>query len=560
VTFLPIVARELRTASRRRGVYWVRSGAALSIIVVGTWLFLLMRDSQPQQLALALFGILAGGAVLYCLLSGVRATADCLSEEKREGTLGLLFLTDLKGYDVVLGKLAATSLNALYGVLAVVPMLAVPLLLGGVTPGEFGRMAVVALNALYFSLSVGMCVSALSRSARAAIAVTFLVIFLFEAVLPGTGAVFAMLAKANAVRPIYLIPSAGFSFFMGFDVHYRTAPNLFWWSIGVTHMAAWIFLGLSALIVPRSWRDQPAGIARLRWRDRWQLWSYGNSAERRAFRARLLGANAFYWLAARARLKPAMVWGLLGLLGCGWTWGLVKFGSDWLSSPTYFATGIILNLLLKGWLASEVGRQLAEDRKRGALELLLSTPLTVKEILRGQRLALQRQFLGPSIAVLAICLVLMAATAHEAPADDERTVFLSWLAGMAVFATDLMALYYVGMWQALVSRNPNRAASASVARVLVLPWVVFALIALGISLGIVQRVSEPGENFFLGLWFCLGLATDIGFGGWARHKLLSEFRSAAAQRYTSRPGLWERLFKGSEQAGPVLAEHTTAEG
>src|SRR5256885_8919754 len=42
---------------------------------------------------------------------------------------------------------------------------------------------------------------------------------------------------------------------------------------------------------------------------------------------------------------------------------------------------------LKGWFASEVGRQLAEERKRGALELLLSTPLTVKEILRGQRLA-----------------------------------------------------------------------------------------------------------------------------------------------------------------------------
>jgi hypothetical protein len=84
--------------------------------------------------------------------------------------------------------------------------------------------------------------------------------------------------------------------------------------------------------------------------------------------------------------------------------------------------------------------------------------------------------------------------------------------------------------------------------VLVLPWVVFALIALGISLGIVLRVTEPGENFFLGLWFCLGLATDIGFGGWARHKLLSEFRSAAAQRYMSRPGLLKRMFAGDEAA------------
>jgi hypothetical protein len=39
MTFLPIVARELRVAARRRGTYWVRSGAALGILVVGTWFF-----------------------------------------------------------------------------------------------------------------------------------------------------------------------------------------------------------------------------------------------------------------------------------------------------------------------------------------------------------------------------------------------------------------------------------------------------------------------------------------------------------------------------------------
>ena len=41
------------------------------------------------------------------------------------------------------------------------------------------------------------------------------------------------------------------------------------------------------------------------------------------------------------------------------------------------------------------GRQFAEDRHSGALELVVSTPLGVKEILRGQWLALRRQFLGP---------------------------------------------------------------------------------------------------------------------------------------------------------------------
>src|SRR5256885_5281345 len=61
-----------------------------------------------------LFRALFGFAFVYCLFIGARLTADCLSEEKREGTLGLLFLTDLKGYDVVFGKLAATSVNSIY--------------------------------------------------------------------------------------------------------------------------------------------------------------------------------------------------------------------------------------------------------------------------------------------------------------------------------------------------------------------------------------------------------------------------------------------------------------
>ena len=130
MTFLPIVARELRIAARRRSTYWVRSGAALVIMVIGTWFFLVNEQRPPHEIAVVLFSILTGGAVLYCLFCGVRSTADCLSEEKREGTLGLLFLTDLKGYDVVFGKLAATSLNGFYGVLAVVPMLALPLLDG----------------------------------------------------------------------------------------------------------------------------------------------------------------------------------------------------------------------------------------------------------------------------------------------------------------------------------------------------------------------------------------------------------------------------------------------
>src|SRR6266511_1264923 len=120
MTFLPVVERELRAASRRRQTYWRRSLAALVTIGICVWVWFTFSGGGIQhQRAQALFYTISGLTFAYSLLAGAGATADCLSEEKRDGTLGLLFLTDLKSYDVVLGKLTATSVDSFYRLLAV---------------------------------------------------------------------------------------------------------------------------------------------------------------------------------------------------------------------------------------------------------------------------------------------------------------------------------------------------------------------------------------------------------------------------------------------------------
>ena len=550
MTFLPIVARELRIAARRPSTYRVRSGAALVLILIGTWLFFLKQHEPTHAIAMGLFCMSTGGVVLYCLLSGVRFTADCLSEEKREGTLGLLFLTDLKGYDVILGKLVATSLNGFYAVLAVVPVMALPLLLGGVEPGEFGRMALVVVNTLFFSLALGMCVSALSRSPRKAMAMTFLLILLFTALLPGCGAWMAATGKTKQLSNAWLMPSAGFSYYLAFDAPYKLGTTDFWWSVAVMHGLGWIALVLATVIVPRSWQDRPAGAQRLRWRERWHWWSYGNSVERAEFRRRLLDRGAYFWLAARARLGPAYVWAVLGLVGCGWVWGIAKARRDWFEEGTYVLTGLLLNLVMKVWFALEAGKQLAEDRKQGALELLLSTPLSVHEILRGQRLALERQFLGPVLAVLMVFFLFLMTSASDAMSqqspEDRALWMLIWAGFMVMLIADLAGLYWVGMWEGLAAKNPTRATVTSVGRILVLPWVVLGAVVMVASLVWPNAEDKPVEKLMLGLWFGLGLAADLGFGAWARYKLLTEFRFMATRRYEPLLGFWKRVLRRAE--------------
>ena len=184
MTFLPILQRELIEASRRRGTYWIRVGAAAAGLLIGIWIMAFPENRAPSSMGMTLFIWLSIVALVYSAFIGIFLTADCLSEEKREGTLGLLFLTDLKGYDIVAGKLAATSMNAAYGLLALFPVMAVPLLAGGVTFVEFGRMVLVCLNTLFFTHAVGMFSSAINRDERRAMVCASVIILFFVVGLP----------------------------------------------------------------------------------------------------------------------------------------------------------------------------------------------------------------------------------------------------------------------------------------------------------------------------------------------------------------------------------------
>lgn len=555
MTFLPIVERELRVAARRRGTYWSRTLVALVVVGIGMWIYLMGRNASPAEVSSGMFIGLTIVTGLFCLFAGVQTTSDCLSEEKRDGTLGLLFLTDLRGYDVVAGKLVAGSLNVFYGLLATLPMLAIPLLMGGVTGGEFWRVTLVLVNTLFFSLACGMFGSVLSRSTRSGVMLCLLLVILFSGLLPLTAVIIA--ASTNFVPDpldlaVLFIPSPGYDFALAFDQNYKSAQGGFWLSLVVIHCIAWAFLGITCFLLPRSWQDKAATATQLRWRDRWSRWSLGDSADRARYRTQLLDVNAFYWLAARSRIKPAMVWALLGAIACCWIWGWMKIGRDWLNPGIYLTTALLLNTLLKCWFSAESVAQVAEDRRIGSLELLLSTPLDVFDITRGQLLALLRQFARPILLVLAVELAFMTSTfVSNAARGDEGTWFLLWLGGLAVFVADLWTLFHVGMWYALTSRNGNRAYTAALARILALPWILFGLFLILISLAAVASPGGPNisEEFVIVVWIILSLAVDLFFGLRAKSSLETRFREAATARYAPTRSLWSRVFGGLKSSG-----------
>jgi hypothetical protein len=113
------------------------------------------------------------------------------------------------------------------------------------------------------------------------------------------------------------------------------------------------------------------------------------------------------------------------------------------------------------------------------------------------------------------------------------------------------------MWQGLTAKNPTRAAATNLGCILLLPWAVATLGMLAASLVWSNAEDTLVIRFFLALWFGLGLAADLAFGAWSRHRLLTEFRLAATRRYEPLPGFWKRLLGGGEPGSATSPQGET---
>jgi len=512
----PIVGRELLVASRRRETQVIRFVTALTAIVVLTWMFIVMRmdNAPPHQFSQIIFGVIAGFAFLFCNLAGVRLTADTLSEEKRNGTLGLLFLTNLRGLDVVLGKMSANSVQAVFGLMAVAPVMMVPLLMGGVEPAEVGRMVGVLFAALFMSLSVGVACSTKTKSSKEAIGVTMFVLFLLNFGLPIISFVLDVYNYiSNSESEFLACFSTGAMFPLAFSGTFSGNATFFYQSLGTALGVGVVSLGFAVWRTPRSWQDRetkPRPVTKMR------------SAKSVSRRTKLLNDNPVFWLGARWRWRPLLVWLVLFACVMLWVWGFLLDGDPWLDEDVYLWTLWLTFTAFKLWFASAVCDRFREDRQQGALELLLATPLEYRDFALGQVRRLLWQFGWP--------LGLVLATVPFMIADSRGDWWPYYFAGLGMLAADIWAMHFVGMRLSLTSRKPAYSSSGVALRILFLPWFIWGGVMMLIILSSPRR--QPvwvDDNFFIGLWTVVGLGNNLFWALRAMNDLKTNFRQVAAR-------------------------------
>src|SRR5690606_3833350 len=101
----------------------------------------------------------------------------------------------------------------------------------------------------------------------------------------------------------------------------------------------------------------------------------------------------------------------------------------------------------------------------------------------------------------------------------------------------------ISMWLGLKSQKVNRAAGGAVARIMFLPWGLFAgsfmllaILSIFFKSGIFFRHLSEGSPIVY--WFILSAANNAFWITYARSRFLQNFRELATQRFDASKSFW----------------------
>jgi ABC-type transport system involved in multi-copper enzyme maturation permease subunit len=465
----PVIVRELRAQARQPATFGLRMFAVLAV-GLAAWFFSAdhtLSGAAGSRLFAHLH--LVGTLLIWALVP--LATADCISRERREGTLGLLFLTPLQPYHIVIAKGMVHGWRAMMLLLAIVPVLTIPFLMGGISWGQAVASVIINASGILWALAAALLASALGRSAAQAMGLAMgfaglnwlIYSFCVGAVL---GASMSSSWQIGYSQPFYdllvgnavLLMSGG-----GWSAMLRvlTVDQILFavtFGLGVAGLALVLAIIVAARRIRSSWREEPPSLRLMRaqklfcepvlavnWLRRWMRYK--------------LERNPLGWLEQR-RWQGRMV---------SWVWFaiVVSIFSLVLTERNFFrgTSGFTLTM---GWLvlvsiAVSAAGSFRRERETGVLELLLVSPLKTEEIIAGRLRGLWGQFFPATVMFLGVWIYLE----EILPSRDHFTGAWIFYFAVAFLVTPMVGLYF-----SVRSRSFLTALGLTLGAVVVGPWSV----------------------------------------------------------------------------------------
>jgi ABC-type transport system involved in multi-copper enzyme maturation permease subunit len=517
----PVFVHESIAVTRRWQLYALRSGFVLGLVgaLALVWLGMWWDSAEPvgsisiKKLAQAgeyFFYAISTTQLMVVLLVAPAATAGAICLDRARGNLTHMLVTELADGEIVLGKLAARLLPVVALVAATIPVLALSGLLGGII-----FEAIVSLTLITLALAIFGCALALAISVRATKTHEVLMaVYGVEAIWILSPLIWEILSSTGVVPPI---PEwiAGINPFVLAWAPYAwpSSVSVEWIAEFLAGMMA-ISIALVAYAVFRlraeARRGASSKVSRLaawlgRVNRRLFWWRPGPSLDNDPVLWR-------EWRRSRPSRLAMAVWGLFAALSItGMAAGVVTILDDYESGSEFLmiVNGIYATfaLLLVSLFAPTV---LAEERVRGSLDVLMTTPLPTDRIVLSKWWGAYR--VVPALALLPAisCLLITAAMSgreslaipqngrQPAPLDIvDRIAFV--LIPVALLLAQGALVTSIGLALATWIRRVGRAVAVSVTcwAAFSFGWVI--LIELGapilVSLGLVTTDDRASAEF-----------------------------------------------------------------
>lgn len=178
--------REAAVAPRRASFFAARSVfvAALFALTLTAWQLLVGSQRLDSIGDLAWFGaaafqLLAPLQLAVAMPFSALLVASAVALEKDRKTLDLLLLTSLSNSELVLGKLLAGMLSVIVLVVATLPLLMILSLLGGISREQIFRVEAVTLASALVAGSLGSMIALWREKTFQALAMTLLILVLW---------------------------------------------------------------------------------------------------------------------------------------------------------------------------------------------------------------------------------------------------------------------------------------------------------------------------------------------------------------------------------------------
>jgi ABC-type transport system involved in multi-copper enzyme maturation permease subunit len=484
-----IIRRELFGRVRRKRFYLKRMAFVLvcgCLVLVG---FATSSGLGVATTGIQIFSKISFFMMIAACFAAPWSAAPALAQEKEDRTLGLLFLADMRPWEIVCGKLFPAGFSTFATILSGLPLLVLCVGLGGVSTAQVLNGVAILLAAVFLGTCVGLAVSSITRTERSALTLTIVTSLLMFVTVPTA----LRYWDYFTVRPTFvgaILPVVSPFDALGEIVAGNTA------GVGVKHCMFDVGLGipfllLAFLVIPRLAVDRKrlSLFARMEM-SRTSLW---------------LNGNPVAWKERVGSMRPRTRWWVFGLsIAASILVALMAFQPPFsnLVGPYFDCTDLLVAVgatvavvsaaIFAIGVISACSNSFTREKKSRAFELLLITGLSETEIILG-KLWGSVKTLFPWFISAALAFVLLAIALQ--PADpDEYAVDLLIIPGYAsqVFGCACLAMYF--------SLRFRRLIAVGLTTLICIPWILNSSAALIIPGGAVVTIIV---NLILA-YICLG--------------------------------------------------------